>query len=810
MDNINNEVIDEVITNDIENISGDDISKLESKAENLKDEKEYIKKELLYIKEERQYITTQRSYLEKVRADIKKKESEIALKEVSIEEEYRENYDKAISTLNLNLNKIKDEIEAKKKELDGVNNKIDSTKRIKLENVENEINKYRENKIKEIEKQYNTRMNDLEVEFNSIKKIQAETLKARELEINSREKELLQKNSDYMNKLNEIQETEKKLNEKFREKEIELKELKLELEDREEDCRFKMKWVNTKKESMEKDISQQVQERSIEIKQSYERKIDDLKEMVSNYEEKIEEYENTQLRAGRKSVEELVKDIQYRDNKISILEEKLSRCPNEEVIIELKEKANGYEILKSTIKQLTLDKSKLENERHTFIMMTGELEKAKEEMELEKRRREAISAQIEKYIEEVERLKTLAERPKERAARIESIETPYLKLTNRVFEDINESEWLDIIHKKCNESGINFNRRLLNAFHTSLKTSDWSPLTILAGVSGTGKSELPRLYSRFGGMYYIPLPVQPDWDSPQSLVGYFNSIDNRFNATPLLRAMVQCQASTGEKEIKDSISDKMLLILLDEMNLAHVELYFSDLLSKLETRRGDSKAVYLEVDLGAGEQKYQVELSKNILWAGTMNEDETTKSLSDKVLDRGSLISFPRPVTFERRKQLMLAEESPMLKREVWDRWLANRIQFDDELNTYKECLEAINSHLEIVGRALGHRVWQAIENYISNHPMVIEAYNEESDMNLDRCIQLAFEEALVYKVMPKLRGIETDGDSKHKCLNEIRKRLLEVLPESLLLEDFDIACQSAYGIFTWKSAKYLDESYGE
>lgn len=798
MDNKNKEVIDKVERNDLKEL------------ELLKDEKDYIKKELVYIQEEREYISNQRNYLDKIRADIKEKELELSLKEVQLENEFKVNYDNALKNLNINLSKIKQEIESKKKELELLNNQIDSTQRVKLENVEKEIIEYKENKIKEIEKQYKSRMTELEGEFNSIKKTQAETLKARELEINEREKVLLQQNNDYRDRLSILEEKERKLINEYREKEAELKELKLELEDREEDCKIKIKWINTKKQSMEKDIIIQVEERISEIKENYERKIDDLKDMVKNYEDEIEKYENTQLRAGKKSIDDLVNDIKYRDTKIKILEEKLSKYPNETIIDELKEKADGYDTLKSRFRELSLEKLRLENEKHKYIMMTGELEKAKEEIELEKRRREAISAQIERYIEEVERLKTLAERPKERAARIESIETPYLKLNNRVFGDISENEWLDIIHKKCIESGINFNRRLLNAFHTALKTSDWSPLTILAGVSGTGKSELPRLYSRFGGMYYIPLPVQPDWDSPQSLVGYFNSIDNRFNATPLLRAMVQCQKSTSDRIVKDSISDKMLLILLDEMNLAHVELYFSELLSKLETRRGDNNAVYLEVDLGAGEQKYQVELSRNILWAGTMNEDETTKSLSDKVLDRGSLISFPRPVTFERRKQLMLAEESPMLERDVWNKWLENRIEFNDELNSYKECLESINGHLEIVGRALGHRVWQAIENYISNHPMVIEAYNEESEMSLDRCIKLAFEEALVYKVMPKLRGIETDGDSKYKCLNEIRKRLLEVLPGSLLLEDFDIACQSAYGIFTWKSAKYLDESYGE
>src|SRR5690606_37234238 len=120
-----------------------------------------------------------------------------------------------------------------------------------------------------------------------------------------------------------------------------------------------------------------------------------------------------------------------------------------------------------------------------------------------------------------------------------------------------------------------FNPRLLMAFHTALKTAEWSPLTVLTGVSGTGKTEMPRLYSRFGGLMFLPIAVQPNWDSPQSLYVYFNSVVNLFNATPLLRAKVQSQRSRE----KGGFSDRLMIVLLDEMNLAYVVLYFSNLLN---------------------------------------------------------------------------------------------------------------------------------------------------------------------------------------------------------------------------------------
>ena len=120
---------------------------------------------------------------------------------------------------------------------------------------------------------------------------------------------------------------------------------------------------------------------------------------------------------------------------------------------------------------------------------------------------------------------------------------------------------------------------------------------------------------------------------------------------------------------KYNLNNAMFMVLLDEMNLAHVELYFSDMLSKLERRRNSDEIVNIEIDMGAGMSKFQLELSDNILWVGTMNEDETTKSLSDKVLDRGNLISFPRPTEFKSRKKIKFEPAAKMLEKSVWNKW---------------------------------------------------------------------------------------------------------------------------------------------
>lgn len=109
-------------------------------------------------------------------------------------------------------------------------------------------------------------------------------------------------------------------------------------------------------------------------------------------------------------------------------------------------------------------------------------------------------------------------------------------------------------------------------------------------MSGTGKSELPKLYSRFGGINFINVPVQPNWDSQESMLGYFNSISNSYEAQPMLNFLVQSREklitdSENSEDNYNGLEDTVSLVLLDEMNLAHVELYFADFLSKLEQRR---------------------------------------------------------------------------------------------------------------------------------------------------------------------------------------------------------------------------------
>ena len=553
-------------------------------------------------------------------------------------------------------------------------------------------------------------------------------------------------------------------------------------------------------------IDQRIGERESEFERQLalkDQRIEDLATERDRFEEKVNKSEEWRRRFGHKEPEEWIEDLRKLEADRDRLREELSKRPSLEDgdrLANLGEERRQWEQKRT---EMNRELGELKAREHDWLIAVDEREQLKDQKAVAERRRETLQAEMEKLREEVSRLRSLYEQPKEREARVGVIEQPRFEKLPQLATTVPEKDWLDKIHQLCEESGLSFPRRLLYAFHTSLKTADWTPLTVLGGVSGTGKSELPRLYARFGGLAFEPLAVQPNWDSPQSLFGFFNSVDNRFNATSLLQALVQSQKEPGSEDYSEGMKDRLLLVLLDEMNLSHVELYFSDLLSKLELRRGEKEEENIEIDLGAGLEKYQVPLGRNVLWVGTMNEDETTKTLSDKVLDRANLIGFPRPQELRRRQEATLADPQLMLERKTWDKWLCHKSDLSKkEIEKYKEAVEAISHCLEHAGRALGHRVWQAIESYMANYPDVRDSVGDDDARS--KALRAAFEDSLVHKVMPKLRGIETSGESQSKCLDPI----LEVLSESdlglQLTEDFELARSVGYA-FAWRSAKYLE-----
>lgn len=673
----------------------------------------------------------------------------------------------------------------------------------------------------------------------SLTKTEKERMEAVEKEIADKKKEFDEKIKEEIEertrevanrekKAKELSEANKKREEELdsKEKELEKREAQVKTDERQND-RKKIR-LNSKEEDLnaqegdiksliEKGMSDKIADFNCQLA-AKDASLNELRDKIKELMANIQAIETFKVSIGADPAI-IDNKIQNLNRTIDELKEELAKRASGEIQKERDKYKADYESQKITIADLEKKNRILQqknDELSSFEVSNVGL--VSKNQELESLVNE-LQAQNNNYRQRIERLSSTEARLSDRDQRIAEINKGYLtKLigANLTMEK-SEIDWLNDIYKRCDEYGIHFPQRILYAFHTALKISDWSSVTVLAGVSGTGKSELPKLYAAFGGMNFINVPVQPSWDSQESMLGFFNSIDNRFEPEPLLRFLVQCTEN-------DEYSRYMSIVLLDEMNLAHVEHYFADFLSKLETRRGASRTNVptVEVKLGAGVEPYQLKLGRSVLWTGTMNQDETTKSLSDKVLDRGLVINFPRPRELKSRVKMGILDEAvketnrPMLTKKIWGSWIVREVNLEGdqekELNKYKKIVEDINNELEHFGRALGHRVWQSIEYYIINYPTVVSEMNRLThggmSTTLSEAMKVAFEDQIVQKIMPKLRGVETRGRGKENL--EKIEALLEDKGFERLKDDFEIACEQGYGQFIWSSAKYIEADEAE
>lgn len=373
--------------------------------------------------------------------------------------------------------------------------------------------------------------------------------------------------------------------------------------------------------------------------------------------------------------------------------------------------------------------------------------------------------------------------------------TPKAAASQEESNDAGEKARLEFCEKHIHDSGFQFHRRILHAFHTSLKTADISPLVVLAGISGTGKSQLPRLYAEGMGMHFMNVAVQPRWDGPQDLFGFYNYMEHSYKATELARALRQMDARNWEEKTGDGkyVQEGVLLVLLDEMNLARVEYYFSELLSKLEMRNvtgldeeDRQHLAEIEIDIGPlpkGEKPRRLLVGSNVLFAGTMNEDETTQSLSDKVIDRANVLRFGKPEHLKKDKPQPKKPPNVYLRYEHWENWLPPALPQHEE-DTFKEVCQNLNSALAKIHRPFAMRVYQAMYRYVTRYPRwVPDGF---------RC---AMADQFEQKIIPRLRGLSREERENEEVLDEI-SRLIHGLGDGALTSAFGAARDRP--VFQW------------
>jgi hypothetical protein len=188
----------------------------------------------------------------------------------------------------------------------------------------------------------------------------------------------------------------------------------------------------------------------------------------------------------------------------------------------------------------------------------------------------------------------------------------------------------DDIEAAIARTGMRLSDRTLRRYHLSLKTRGF---VILSGVSGTGKTWLAEAYAVAVSARHLIMPVAPNWTTNEDLLGYYNPIDHVYHDTPFSRFLREASQDYRAAHAAGRLATPYHLVL-DELNLAHVEYYFARFLSAMETRMRNGTAT---IELGPGEE---VLLTPNLVFVGTVNVDETTHGFADKVYDRAQLIEL--------------------------------------------------------------------------------------------------------------------------------------------------------------------------
>ena len=345
----------------------------------------------------------------------------------------------------------------------------------------------------------------------------------------------------------------------------------------------------------------------------------------------------------------------------------------------------------------------------------------------------------EQLVEDVLALFPLNEALMEQAESREPAGAALLRESRATYRASAPAPPIETIAERVRAGGFTVSELNLRAYHIALQTR---PLVILPGISGTGKTRLTRLYADAvhdiapgqDNPYYLAVAVQPDWHNARDLLGYYNSLTNVYHPTAFLRFLLRAAAEPLQP----------YFVCLDEMNLARPEYYLAPILSAMETLEHT-------IDLGtptsqalsaAGETiANPLRLPLNLRLTGTVNIDESTFPLSDKLLDRANVI-------------------------ELTDVDLAGfRANFREPIDpAIWATIVTVHGIVAAAGHAFGYRAIEEMLRFVAQARGAL-APAQALDLQLKQ------------KVLPRLRG--EDGPRLRRALSELLALALGVAPGS-------------------------------
>lgn len=330
--------------------------------------------------------------------------------------------------------------------------------------------------------------------------------------------------------------------------------------------------------------------------------------------------------------------------------------------------------------------------------------------------------------------------------KFEKIETKVSPLDGNHFIDTKNEFSFIPFYQNTLEAGLIFSPQLIQRFIASLCTK---PFVICSGLSGSGKTKLAQAFAQWitsDESQYVIVPVGADWTNREPLLGFPNALNKEEYVSPengVLDLMIRAKNQYDIYLADETKIPKPYFLILDEMNLSHVERYFADFLSTMES--GGEISLHKIVDASQS-IPVSIKLPKNLFIIGTVNIDETTYMFSPKVLDRANTIEFR--LTEKDIADFIASDiklDMDLLKAQgakMSDGFMAMALQeIDKNLKQSEEDLKLFFSELKKSGAEFGYRTASEIGRLM----YMLNELGESGDNLLDI--------AIMQKLLPKLHG---------------------------------------------------------
>lgn len=660
-------------------------SKTESEFE--KNKEAVIKKfmdDIGILEEEKKTADEAAAEAKRLSEELESQRADLAEKKAKIQEEYdsiKAEYDKAVSTIDSAQTEAEGIISLAKEESETTAAEAKASADATIEEANQKANEIREAAEKErIEK-----LTSAAEEAREVWKSQIEDLKKQIEDISRREKEL-------------------------HDSQLKLDSDRQDFEFEKEALDDEKAYVQRRKERYDSSSPAKVEELEVELKDEKSK----YGMLIEKYEALSKRLEETQVlldtvkteiessNGGKKivSMREIIAEMQEFREKYERLAAVYEKYPDDASISALEEKAQRAE-------KLERENSALEQERNRYREEAVAARNASKELEVVRQEVEATNALNEHLLQELESHKTALESrtgdtcPSLSKVDTETEESDFVADINRRVQRTSLESLRDIVSHVKNYAGSrNKDERLYytdNDIRAFLAGMAVSRLIILQGMSGTGKSSLPRIFSEAISGFNRLIPVESSWRDRNELLGYYNDFNKKFNAKSFT---IELYRST-----KKRCKEVPTFIVLDEMNLARIEYYFSDFLAILQepdhdkwlielvssdmrtlpmelpeevkqkmrkddptvfaiwekierSRQGDLKSETSDEEkemltsylaklgrlTGAKDliDGRKIRVTDNIWFIGTANQDESTFEISDKVYDRAQVVSLNR------------------------------------------------------------------------------------------------------------------------------------------------------------------------